>query len=283
VTYFFHWYRKQGATWADADLTSAVVDLQQVPGAAIGEMWKCAVYAQNQQGFRSATVTSNEVTLTNHAPTPPSTVTIKPPVPVVGGSLSCYPSGAADRDGDPLLYHFRWQNDRGVGTWLDSGDTGDTVPLLTQNSWRWRCLVSVSDGLLTTAEVYSNEVRVTGHAPTAPTAVIHREGGDLVCVASGSTDQDGDSLSYLFTWYRNGFETGIRGVGLNSGGVWTHRATGVLATVGETWWCVVQVFDSRGTASPRAESNHIDDVLNQATKPPKMSPLPRRRPRSTTR
>lgn len=251
VVYSFRWYRKHAGVWQDTGLTTSVV-----PGTGnlqTGDIWKCTVSAANSLGISSAVVTSNEVTIANHEPTPPVRAVVKPQTPVMGGTLTCYPSGATDRDGDPITYHFRWQNNGGVGgVWDDFGADSATATALGTDGLGYRCFVSASDGALATIEVMSNIVYVHGTAPAAPTSVsLNRVQGDLVCTAAGTANA-GDV--FVFTWFRNGVDAGLSGIGTLAGGVWTYTVSGVLTAQDQSWYCEVAVRNAFGAQGPVTRS-----------------------------
>ncbi len=263
VVYTFEWY-KDGAA---AGIATATVPENTT---AAGEVWECRVTAADAYGAAAPVVISTPVTVGNEAPAAPA-VTVTPEVPVVGGTLTCNAAGATDPNGDTVTYIYRWQNDAGAGAWSDSGDTGPTVGPLGQDGWAWRCIVQATDGDLTSAEVTSNEVTVTGHAPTVPTVVqvAPAEPGvtnDLVCTASGSTDADSDAVSYVFLWYRNGVPTGLTGTLTVNGNTWTSTLSADFTGDGETWNCAVHARDARNATSDAVRSNSV--TIQEPPPPP---------------
>ncbi|NOY81891.1 MAG: hypothetical protein GXP31_12920 [Kiritimatiellaeota bacterium] len=254
VIYAFEWY-KDGAA---AGIATASVPENTT---AAGEVWECRVTVSDAYGASAPVVASAPVTIGNEAPTEP-VVTVTPTVPVIGGTLTCTASGATDPNGDTVTYIYRWQNDGGAGVWSDSGDTDPTVGPLARDGWAWRCIVQATDGDLTSSEVVSTPVTVTGHAPTAPAAVrvAPTEPGvtdDLVCTASGSTDADNDTISYVFLWYRNGVPTGLTGTTAVDGDTWTSTLSADFTGDGETWSCAVYARDANDAVSDAVRSNAV--------------------------
>ncbi|MFA5204204.1 MAG: hypothetical protein WC708_07345, partial [Lentisphaeria bacterium] len=276
VTYYFNWYINRGGSWQDSGITIATVAKGYLQD---GDTWKCAVYTQNSRGFRSPTVTSNEALVTNHPPTPPTKASLAPPVAGIGGTITCSPVGATDRDGDALTYLFRWQNDGGTGTWVDSGDTTAVITVgAGQDGWSWRCWVSATDGLVISGEILSgNTVKVSGYAPTwsgTASVVVTSGSGKLTVTARGITDADPgqlDDVLCLFTWYRNGMDSGLRGEGTRSGSspdyVWTADAPRAIMNPGEAWSCSATPVDPKGVTGQSRTSNTVV-ITNQAPPAP---------------
>jgi len=71
--------------------------------------------------------------------------------------------------------------------------------------------------------------------PLAPTS-----SDDLLCIAGGSTDPDGDQVTYEFSWLRDGSLTGIT----------TAEVTAADTTRGEEWTCQVVAGDGQLTSNP---------------------------------
>ena len=172
-------------------------------------------------------------------------------------------------DGDTVIYLFRWQDDGGTGTWGDSGDTTATITIRSgQNNWSWRCWVSATDGLGTSGEILAgNVVKVIGNAPlwsAAANVVVTSGNGKLTAVASGITDNDPGDLANmlcLFTWYRNGMDSGLRGEGIRSGAspnyVWTFEAPRAIMNPGESWSCTATPVDPQGVTGVAKGSNAV--------------------------
>ena len=219
------------------------------------------MYVVSSSGYRSSTVTSNEVTVVNHTPAPPTSVILRPRRSddldaVTAGALTCYPSGAADRDGDELTYTFRWQTYAGNVQWTDRDDiAGDRVDDPEAAGTQWRCLVSASDGVLASPEVASNVVIISdgaASAPTAPAAVriepaAPAAGEELVCVVAEADDADGDITAYEFAWLKE--DAAGRALELQAAFTDAVLPFGVTAE-GETWRCEVRARDATELLGP---------------------------------
>jgi hypothetical protein len=276
LVYHFDWFVYRGGVWIDTGISTSSVAPANL---ALNDTWKCAVYTESTRGFRSPVVTSNEAVVSNHPPTPPAKALLSPPVAGIGGTITCIPSGATDADGDSVSYLFRWQNDGGTGTWVDSGDTTALITIGSgQNGWSWRCWVAASDGLLMSSEILAgNVVKVIGNAPMwSPTSsvVVTSGSGKLTVTARGITDTDPGDLANmlcLFTWYRNGMDSGLRGEGIRSGTApnysWTFDAPRAIMNPGESWSCTATPVDPQGVTGVAKASNSVV-IANQAPPAP---------------
>ena len=143
------------------------------------------------------------VRLTNSAPVVDS-VTVSPSSPHTNDLLQSSVA-AHDVDGDPLSYSYEWLRNGApiagaTGASLDlsvagQGDRGDTITVR----------VTASDGQATSAPA-SASVVVADSAPTASVvlSVTSPTTNQVITATATSSDADGDSLTYTFTWRVNG-------------------------------------------------------------------------------
>lgn len=113
----------------------------------------------------------------------------------------------------------------------DSSDTAQfSTNLLSNGSHSITITVTDSDGLYSSILL---DIDING-IPTQPTVLLQPDPAyttdDLVAIASGSTDPDGQSISYIYEWYLNGNNSGVTGNILGSSfssknQIWTIRAT----------------------------------------------------------
>lgn len=143
------------------------------------------------------------VRLTNSAPVVDS-VALSPASPRTSDVLQSSVA-AHDADGDPLTYSYEWLRNGepiagATGASLDlsvagHGDRGDTITVR----------VTASDGQSTSAPA-SASVVVADSAPTASIVlnVTSPTTNQVITATAMSSDADGDSLTYMFTWRVNG-------------------------------------------------------------------------------
>ncbi len=175
--------------------------------------------------------------------TPPTlaAVAITPDPAFTTSDLTANPSGWYDADGDSPGYRWLWERKpSGSSTWaIISGATesslghanfarGDGVRV-TCTPW---------DGTDEGSPV-TDEITISNSPPTQPTVDVTPDApktGDALSVsAGGSTDPDGDTVSYSYRWYRDG--------DLQSA---YNDQTSVPASAtakGQTWRCVVTPSD----------------------------------------
>ncbi len=96
-------------------------------------------------------------------------------------------------------------------------------------------------------------------APSQPTVVVTpspaTRSDDLLCTASGSVDPDGDAVTYLFNWLRDGAQTGNT----------SDTVSAADTALGEEWTCQVTPTDGvyEGPLGQDAATIHPDpgDIL----------------------
>ena len=206
VTYQYQWARKSGVGILYSDWGNTGPTLSGTKTSA-GYLWKARARAYDGYLY-SNWVESSAVTI-NTPPNPPAATTILPASPEVLDDLGATATTGGDADGDPLTYTYQWQQSTDSGTtW---GAWGNDGPILvaanTTAGELWRARARAYDGL-----DYGNWTRSTSvevnTAPTDPigvkiTPASPDSGQDLTGMVSGSTDADGDPLSYDFQWARS--------------------------------------------------------------------------------
>ncbi|MFO7946329.1 MAG: FlgD immunoglobulin-like domain containing protein [Armatimonadota bacterium] len=244
VTYNYTWY-KDGVHQADYDGQTTV------PASATsrGETWRCEVTAND--GTTDGPAGSDSVTIGNTGPTQP-TVEIAPDDPATGDDLTVTASGSTDPDGDTVEYSYKWYRD---GRYLSEYNDETTVPASeTSEGETWRCEVTPSDGE-DDGPVGSDEVGIVNAPPTEPTVTISPDNpatdDDLTASASGSTDPDGDPITYSYTWYRDGTHV----ADYDDETVVPSSAT----TRGETWRCEVTANDGQQDSAVGSEEVTIEN------------------------
>ncbi len=193
-------------------------------------------------------------TPTNAPPTAP-VVQISPEEPMTFDDLICQATGSVDPEGGSVSYGFQWFRDGIAQNETEFGEETTSVIEHSETSRDevWRCLVTARDdaGETSTGE---DEVTIQNTPPTQPVIKTLPENplpgdGMAVLITTQSTDADGDSIVYLFEWFR-----------LTPEGEWDRRpeVSGSLSpfapgepeisglyTAGETWKVEVTPLESR--------------------------------------
>jgi len=248
LTYRYTWYRN-GELQGDVTGDTVAARLTEKD-----DRWRCVVAAND--GEAEGPTGEAEIVVGNTPPTAPE-VAIAPAAPTKQDDLRAEASGAQDPDGYPVTYAYAWFRD---GT-LEAALTTETVPSAdTAVGERWRCVVTPRDD---TGEGEAGEAEVivgSGNAaPTAPTVTIRPAAAygddDLEATAAGSTDAEGDPITYRYAWYCDG---------VLQGGLTTDRVPAAETTKGQVWRCVVTPNDG-GQDGPSGEAQ----VTIRNTPPPR--------------
>lgn len=152
------------------------------------------------------TVYSNVVTAVNTAPAIAG-VSITPLVAYTNSNLAANDQGVVDVDGEVVTVHHQWYvNDSLAGS--DSSVLSGTFFAKTDVVY---VTAQPADSTVRGNTVASESVTIVNSAPTTPVAVIvpasPTVSDNLVCqISTYSTDADTDSLTYSFSWKRNGVD-----------------------------------------------------------------------------
>lgn len=241
VTYTYAWYLN--------GVLSAYTS-NPLPAAATtkGDLW--TVYVTPTDGYATGDAGSDSVSVGNGAPSVTS-VTITPATAYTNDTLTAVPSGYSDPDGDAEGYHYQWY----IGSAAISGATDSTLPgtyflrgdSVTVTVWPW-------DGYDEGSSVTSGARVISNTAPTTPVIAVSPErpepGEDLECqILTPATDADGDSVSYTYSWTKDGSATGIT----------TSTVGGSYTSDGETWQCTVTATDGTDTSGSASDSVDVGD------------------------
>ena len=196
---------------------------------------------------------SDEVLILN---TPPvvGSVTLDPSAATVLDTLTCRPAGVADADADAVTLRYAW--------FVDGAEQSVTTATLGLDAYRKGqrvvCSVTPNDGEADGAAVASAALTIGNAAPTAPEVVITPEDADafddLVCeVTADAIDPDGDALTYVVTWTRNG-ETWDGDTATTT--IEGDTIPDASVNTGDTWTCSVAADDG-AVLGPEGESAEI--------------------------
>lgn len=176
----------------------------------------------------------------------------------------CVPSGWADAEGDPEKYTYRWWHN-GIE---DTGQTSSVYPYSnTIKGDQLQCELTAYDEYDVGESVTSPTATVKNSPPSDPVIAIQPaspepEDNLLCAVTGGSTDDDGDGISYTYAWYKNGTL-----IGSEVGSVLAFANT----SHGESWECQVRAFDGENYSGTVSAS---DTVMDQtAPNPPTINSL----------
>ncbi len=182
--------------WLVNDANAGAGDQPTLPYVR-GDLVECVVMPYDGYSFGTNVVA--QVVIANTAPSLAS-VTVTPPSPNVGDTVSCSMNGYADVDGDGDESTITWYVDDlvvGTGPTLDSGfGGGDTIV----------CEATPYDGFdegtpVSGSVVANNTAPVMVSVTISPTPVYT---DTVASVTALATDADGDALSYTHQWFRNG-------------------------------------------------------------------------------
>ena len=194
-----------------------------------GERWRCEAWSSD--GTAESARVHAEVAVRNSPPTAPQVV-IEPEAPRRSDPLTCrIQAEALDPDGDPVRYAYAWWRD-GEPFAVPGGGTRVEARHLKKGQ-RWRCQVTPADGFAEGAPATAE--KVVADSPPGPAVVrvtpASPQPGDVLrCeVAERSRDPDGDAVSYLFGWVRNGQAQSFSAV--------TDEVPGRLVKAGDRWRC----------------------------------------------
>jgi hypothetical protein len=199
ISYTYSWYVNGVYTGTGSTLSASASSRGQ-------SVW-CTV-TPTDGTTAGATVTSNTVVISNTAPVV-SSVTLSPSSPRTAETITATPV-TSDVDGDSVSVSYAWYvngvfavtNTTGTLSGLVYFDRGDTVYVVA----------TPSDGTASGAASTSATVTVVNTLPTAPTLSFTPTspgaGVDPIrCnIATPSTDADGDSISYTFSWTVDGYD-----------------------------------------------------------------------------
>ncbi|MBM4378003.1 MAG: LamG domain-containing protein [Deltaproteobacteria bacterium] len=258
VTFTYAWTKNGTAT-------AFVTDTIPAGELARGQAWQVTVTPND--GTEAGQPVTGSVTVGNAKPVVAS-VALSPAAPTKATALAAQPAPPTDEDGDTVTLKYAWAVN---GTVVD----GQTGPNLATTFFQKGQVVTVTvtpnDGKEDGASVSAN-VTIGNSEPTAPLPGINarpRDSEDITCaLVVSSTDLDAaDSLSYAFTWTKNGQPfSGATVQGTSS------VVAAALTAEGDTFACTVAVTDGTttvpGAAPATTKVNARPVVSSVALNPP---------------
>jgi hypothetical protein len=280
LSYIYEWAKStdKGKTWGAwgwkaASFTTAALSRTYT---SAGDRWK--VRASAYDGRLSSPAVELATVIVNTPATAPSSVVIKPS-PRVGDddNLVATATGSTDAEGDSLRYVYQWcKSTDGGKTWdawgrtTTSTTTATLSKSLTSPGDQWKVRSGANDGYQTGTPTEGAAVTI-GPNPTAPTKVTLTPGPralddqNLTAKAEGSTDPEGDPLSYVYQWYKSTDGGKSWSLSLTLSSATTTALGRSLTTPGDRWKVRAAASDGHSTG-PSLESAVVT-VNTQATAP----------------
>ena len=238
VTYSYGWY-KDGTL--QPELTGDSVNSEYTAG---GEVWR--VEATGSDGITGSATGSDELTISdevsigggdtyNSPPTAP-VVKVIPELPATADDQLCsIVTPSTDSDGDAVTYTYQWYKD---GVLQDGLSTNKVDSSYTAENQVWKCVVTASDGMDSSDASFASVI-VQNSAPYSPVVAITPSApistDDLVCnIETQSSDPDGDDLTYIYQWYRDGVLQDSQS---------TNKVDSSYTAEHQVWKCVVTASD----------------------------------------
>jgi hypothetical protein len=251
LNYHYTWFR-------DDELmqTSSTVLSSQT---AKGQTWRVEVRATD--GMVDGLDSSVEVTIGNTAPSCPTAVLL----PAAGKTNEIFTCSCPNRDdADDLDEDQDTCSFSSDGVWLADGCS---LPAeLTSKDMNLTCTVTPSDGEDTGEAAISVEAPVMNSLPSSPEVALSPVEGDVntlfSCEVIGdSTDLDGDTVTYQYTWYVNGYANPGTSSPTALAGALSRDNEGTPAGGGDQIFCRVVGDDNAGGLSNSSDSQVIS-LLN---------------------
>ena len=151
-------------------------------------------------------------------------------------------ASGTDPEGSGVQFTYRWLVD-GAEV-LSDGPTASAQSSLDGASYfskgqTVQAEVVPNDGMDDGAADLSALVSVANSAPTAPVVTVSpaapEDYEDIVCAAAGSTDADGDAVTYSYSWTQDG----VARPDLDG----QDTAPSSETSLGEAWECTVEAGD----------------------------------------
>jgi hypothetical protein len=231
VTFVYAWFVNGG------QVTGETTDTLTGASFAHGDSVYCTITPKDS-GTAGTPAQSNAITIQDSAPTL-SAVVLSPASPVKASTLTCTPSGFFDADNDTPVYSYAWKVDNAAV----SGQTGSTLSGAFSKGQSVVCVVTPGDGTTFGSPVTSNAVVVGNTAPVASSVTITPSSpivGDPLTASVSATDADNDSITYTYSWTKDGAGTGYTGNTVPSG----------VTALGEVWAVTATPSDGTATGAP---------------------------------
>jgi len=161
------------------------------------------VYVRASDGLENSADNSLSFIIANSPPSKPTLLT-RTSIVYVGSTLIASASGSTDNDGDNVYYYYLFYNDN-LGSVVKNWSTDNTYAIAgSDNHDNIRIFARGYDNR-DYGDNIENSIIVSNTGPTVPTKCLLTSpvyvGSQLLAIASGSTDNDGDNLVYYYEFY----------------------------------------------------------------------------------
>jgi hypothetical protein len=246
IAYVFTWLKNEqpfnNATSVGNTSTVSAGD------TAEGDTYSCSARATD--GFDTSAASNNAQARVNAKPVLAS-VALSPLQPTKATPIYAQPANPSDADGDTVLLKYQWLV---AGNPVQGQTSSALVPTFFAKGQDVTVIVTPNDGIEDGTPALAN-VNVQNSAPTAPGVTITaspRTTDSIVCsVVAPSSDLDGDTLTYAFTWTKNGQP-------FNNAA--TTGANSVVAAPhanGDRYSCTVAASDGANSAQAEVRSTRV--------------------------
>lgn len=228
-----------------------------------GESWYFTIKPKDGEQFGKL-AQSSAITIQNSPPTAPTATNLSPPSGYKNTKFNCTANSSTDIDNDQLTYYYEFR--KGT-TKLQSysADSQYTCGTNCNKGDRIACYAKAYDRTAYSPETVSNSVAILDSAPTTPTSAsisptTAYTNTKFTCTASGSTDADGDRVTYYYE-FRKG-----AAILQSYSTAKTFACTSVLCRQNSDITCYAKAF--AGNAYSPAKASSIAAIRNTApTKP----------------
>jgi hypothetical protein len=243
VTFTYAWTK-------DGQTTTFATDT--VPAAQLARGQKWGVTVTPNDGAENGQTFNLSVDIGNAKPVAPG-VTLAPEKPTKATPIIATAQPGTDADGDAVQLKFAWT----VNGTIVEGQTGAVLaPTFFARGNAVTVIVTPNDGKEDGTPA-TTTINVANTAPTAPGVTITaspRTTDSIVCsVVAPSSDLDGDTLTYAFTWTKNDqpFNNAV-----------TSGTSSVVAgshTNGDVYSCTASVLDGGAVVAGNSASTTVYD------------------------
>jgi PKD repeat protein len=232
----------------------------ELTGLTLDRIYQIAVRAEDAVGNEESNQVIKPAEYHYNHPPQITSLSITPATAYVNSTLIANLS-ASDNDGDSISYLYQWYKDGGILTNQTTSNLSgcfvkhnlikvEVIPFDGQKYGEMKsCLITIQNSIPTrpTVDVLPNVAYTTD---------------ELAASVNGSTDADGDTISYQYEWYRNG----------NKIGSLTGSTVPAAQTIrGDRWVCIVTPGDGESTGS---NSQDAVTIRNTPPSPPVFHIIP---------